>query len=239
MKKDKTMSTKTPGIDGIDRGGINRGGIDSGGFNSDGIDRDGIDRDGFFSLPFRQKVQWIWDYEKLPLFGILLAIFVIASLAHHALTAPLVILRVAVINTELGEESKEFLTDSYLSALSSRSGRDSISLDASYVLTDNKDSAAYEYAYVSSIKLLAAITDKDLDVVLMDEKGADIMKKNGYLMDLTGDFPASDDGVTLSLDQTEFADAAGFSGDVRCGIIINTKRKEQAVHYLHYLLGDF
>jgi hypothetical protein len=223
MKKDKTLSAKTPGADGI---------------NCDGFDHDGIDREGFSSLSFRQKVQWIWDYEKLPLFGILLALFVIVSLSHHALTAPHEILRVAVINTGLGDQSKEFLTDSYLSTLSSRSGRDSISLDASFVLTDNKDSAAYEYAYASSIKLLAAITDKDLDVVLMDETGADIMKKNGYLMDLTGDFPASDDGVTLSLDQTKFAEAAGFSGDVRCGIIMNTKRKEQAVHYLHYLLGD-
>ena len=62
--------------------------------------------------------------------------------------------------------------------------------------------ASYEYSYASQMKLLAMITDKKLDVVLMDQHTRDIFQRQDYLSEC------------VSLEGTSLYRKAGFSEPV-------------------------
>ena len=51
-------------------------------------------------------------------------------------------------------------------------------------LTDDETNPYHEYTYASSMKILASIDGKQLDVVLMNKEAFDAFSQNGYLCDL-------------------------------------------------------
>ena len=51
-------------------------------------------------------------------------------------------------------------------------------------LTDDENSPYHEYTYASRMKILAAINNKELDVVLMNKEAFDSFSQNGYLCNL-------------------------------------------------------
>lgn len=51
-------------------------------------------------------------------------------------------------------------------------------------LTDDENNPYHEYTYASRMKILAAIDDEQLDVVLMDREAFDAFSQNGYLCNI-------------------------------------------------------
>lgn len=94
---------------------------------------------------------------------------------------------------------------------------------ASYTASGTDGGVSYEYSYASQMKLLAMITDKKLDVVIMDQHTRDIFQRQDYM------------SACVSLEGTSLYRKAGFSAPVYAGIIRNTQRPESAAKYLEML----
>ena len=199
-------------------------------------------KDVLSKMTGRQKLQYIFDYYKVQIALILAAVLVVGYGFCRLLTKPNVLVSVGLLNTTLGSSSKSMLTDGYLDTLTERGARDKVQLTGPLFISEDPGSDAYEYTYASSLKLQAQITDRSLDVVLLDEKSLAVLEKNGYLMKLPSSVrdeegAASSDPYAISLEGTSFSQQANMSGTVYAGLIANTTRKEQAAQYIRYLLS--
>ncbi|MEE8827221.1 MAG: hypothetical protein SOH48_07820 [Eubacteriales bacterium] len=194
-------------------------------------------RDVLAQMTRRQKIRYIFDYYKVQIALILAAVLLVGYGSFRLITRPNVLVSVGLLNTTLSTPSKSVLTDGYLDTLSERGSRDQVKLTGPLFISGDPGSDAYEYAYASSLKLQAEITDRSLDVVLLDEKSLAVLEDNEYLMKLPSSIQKSSDPYAVSLDGTSFSQQAGMDGTVYAGIIANTKNEEQAVRYVRYLLS--
>lgn len=194
-------------------------------------------RDRFAQMTRRQKLQYIFDYYKVQIALILTAVFLVGYGSFRLITRPNVLVSVGLLNTTLGSSSKSLLTDGYLDTLTERGARDQVKLTGPLFISGDPGSDAYEYAYASSLKLQAEITDRSLDVVLLDKNSLAVLEDNEYLMKLPASIRSSSDLYAVSLEGTSFSQQAKADGTMYAGIIANTKNKEQAVRYIRYLLS--
>ena len=136
------------------------------------------------TLSGQKKIQYIWDYYKLPLalFGILLYILVYASYNHFSHKDT--ILYAALVNVNAGEDLTEGLGNNFVEYLNLNPSKNKMELYTGLYLTDNEQNTYYQYAYASRIKILATIDGELLDVVLMNREAFDAFSQNGYLCDL-------------------------------------------------------
>lgn len=246
--------------------------------NAPGI-TDGGGKAVFRTLSRKQKLQYLWDYEKLPILGILVLILIVGSFALRAIRKKQVLLSAAIVNVQISDDTRHMLSEDYTDLFPGGSRKNMVQLHTNLLLTpadadadtssagdmaadtaaaadtsakkdiamssQSVDGALYEYAYASSLKLLALMTDRKLDVVLMDPEACEQFSRNDYLMDLS-DIDGLQEyqgsltlkGDALSLDGSTLADTAHFSGDVLIGIIQNTQRQDAAVQYIRYCMSS-
>ena len=95
----------------------------------------------------------------------------------------------------------------------------------------------------SELKLLAAVSAQQFDVILMDTAARDQLQGEEYFLDLRtldADFSSLDelsaDGVTLDISDTPLIAQAGFEESVYLGVIANAPHPERAAAYIRYLL---
>lgn len=100
-----------------------------------------------------------------------------------------------------------------------------------------------QYVYASELKLLAAVSAQQLDVILMDTAAREQLQDEEYFLDLRtldADFGSLDelsaDGVTLDISDTPLIAQAGFGEPVYLGVIANAPHPERAAAYIRYLL---
>ena len=188
-------------------------------------------------LNTRQKLRYLWDYYRIRIgLGVLAVIAVIGALAH-ARTKPDVRLTVGMINVSSGNAAG-VLKDGYLDSLLKHGRKDTVHLAEGYRIADRTDdSLDFEYNYASNIKLLAQITDRSLDVVLMDRAAMKVMERNRYLMRLPDQISGESDGYAAALPDKRCRALFGGRAEVCVGIIASTPRKEEALRYVRYLLS--
>lgn len=145
------------------------------------------------------------------------------------------LLSVAAINIEISNENIPKFSDDYLLNRNFSSKKYNVNFYNNLISEGNpNDGASYEYAYASSMKLLALMTDKTLDIVLMDEKAYHTFSNNEYLYNLYD--------LNLSENTTNNQDAIlisspHFSDEIYIGIIQNSRHLEEAVQYINYLIN--
>ena len=136
------------------------------------------------------KLEYIFTYFKLPILLGLVALYLVCSAAYRQITKKEVILYTAHINISAGDELEARLTGGFLSASGANPKRTEIDLSRGLYLSDNPSLENHEYQYASSLKLMAAISAEQLDVVLMNKEGYDLFSQRGYLLDLSGLLPS-------------------------------------------------
>lgn len=214
-------------------------------------------REAFRQLSPRGKLQYIWDYEKLPLLGLLVLAVIVGNVVLRQVTKKETLVSAAVVNVQIGEDTTKTLTEDFAAGFPGGTRKNQVQLNAGLLLTDSGledrgetasssetvDGASYEYAYASGMKLLALMTSKSLDVVLMDPVAYDQFSRNDYLLPL-GDVPElksyrkylTPAGDALLLRGSTLYREAGFSGDVCIAVIVNTQRKANALRYVRACL---
>ena len=185
----------------------------------------------------RQRITYLWDYYKWLFILLIIAGGILIYSLTTVLTRKKTVLSVALVNVQADDSILDSITDQFLqmepedfsggtvkyerNLLISADPEDSTQDGSTGSVTDS--GASYEYSYASQMKLLAMITDKKLDVVIMDQHTRDIFQRQDYM------------SACVSLEGTSLYRKAGFSEPVYAGIIRNTQRPESAEKYLEIL----
>ena len=188
-----------------------------------------------YNLHGIKKIEYILDYYKLPIVLSIIIIYIFCSLSYKLITKKNTLLSVAAINIEISNENIPKFSYDYLLNRNFSSKKYNINFYNNLISEWNPNyGASYEYAYASSMKLLALMTDKTLDIVLMDEKAYQTFSNNEYLYNLYD--------LNLSENTTNKQDAIlisspHFSDEIYIGIIQNSRHLEEAVQYINYLIN--
>ena len=131
-----------------------------------------------------KKIQYIWDYYKLPLVILGIILYVIIYILYRHLTYKDTILYTALVNVNAGETLTEQLSEGFLGVSGIDTSRNKLHIYTGLYLTDDENNTYHEYTYASRMKILASIDGEMLDVVLMDKEAFDAFSQNGYLCNL-------------------------------------------------------
>ena len=148
------------------------------------------------------KIQYIWDYYKVPLFIAALVIYIIGYIGFRYATHKDILLYIAAVNTPVEKAAEEYIrsfpeSDHAAPDASGERGRKNadVSLVKDLYLVSDPDSEYHQYVYASRLKILAAIEAEKLDIVLADREAMDAFAAQGFLMPLESVF--SDDPQIL------------------------------------------
>ena len=142
------------------------------------------EQETFKALDGRQKLQYIWDYYKLPLAVLCIFLYIIGYSLYGHFTHKETLLCTALVNVSAGEALTEQLNTGFLDFTGADRKKEQLELYTGLYLTDDENSPYHEYTYASRMKILASINNKELDVVLMDKEAFDSFSQNGYLCNL-------------------------------------------------------
>jgi len=131
-----------------------------------------------------QRLDHIFEYYKFPLVLILIAVVAVGSVLYYRLTRKEALLYVAYANVSVGETLDSVLIEDYPRAIGADPRKCEVKLYRNLYLSQDATVQNHEYAYASQMKVMAAMSNGQLDVVLMNREAYDIMSKGGYLLPL-------------------------------------------------------
>lgn len=147
------------------------------------------------TLKGKTRLQYIWDYYKLPLAVLCIVLYVLVYILYSNLTHRESVLYAALVNVNAGETLTEALSSGFLDYMNLNPSRNQSELYAGLYLTDDALSENHQYTYASRMKILAIIDGELLDVVLMNREAFDAFSQNGYLYDLEELLSQTDAGL--------------------------------------------
>lgn len=197
----------------------------------------------FRQLHGRKKLQYFWDYYKLPALLVCICIYIIVLGCYRHAMHKDTVLYTAFANVAVSDILSSQLTDGYLTAQSYNPDQNQIYIYKDLYLSNRPSSANLEYAYASSTKILAALDSGRLDVIFMNEEALDAMTSEGYLMKLPDSLlEASSDPsgspYAIELSNAPLIQSAGFTEPLYIGIVANSTRTEEAISYIRYIQSD-
>ena len=197
----------------------------------------------FKQLNKKQRLQYIWDYYKIHIMATVAIICIIISIARTALSSKEINLYMAFVNFAPTEVQVKELTEAPNLKISTYSN---------LLITEDPDSDALEYAYASSMKLMAAINDDKLDLLVTDSFGIDMANSNEYLTNVDTYIRSIDSSLADSLTEhyiyddnnqpyaidlsfTPFFKKANFSDKIYLGIIADEDKGNEEIQWIKYI----
>ncbi len=207
----------------------------------------------------------LWKKYKLPVVTAWVVLCVMGWLGIQKLTASYPVLYVGLVNVTTGEEATAALTQGFVTAQNLDPEQFQVTAYTGLYLTDDVNSAFYEYSQASSVKILGSIDAERLDVVLLNKEAFDAFAQNGFLKNLEeflGDAPLTaylvnnivileDNMDEVAWENAEYTavteefpmglDLSGtplfsqFEDTVYLAVLANTPRAEAALAYSNYL----
>ncbi|MCI8638164.1 MAG: hypothetical protein HFG41_03220 [Coprococcus sp.] len=184
------------------------------------------------SLHGKQKIQYIWDYYKLPIVVFLIFLYIIGYTVHGHFSKKETLLYIGLVNVSAGEQLTTELSDGFIDFIDADASKEELKLYTGLFLTDDPHDPNHAYADASRLKILASIDDEQLDIVLMNKEAFDAFSQNEYLCEIE-DYP---EGILIS--QKGIFKNAGISGDVYLGVVKNSPRLDMAAEYINYLSSE-
>ena len=130
------------------------------------------------------KLQYIWDYYKLPIFLICVAVYVIGYMVYRGVTTEHPQLYIAYVNVDVGETLNRHLTDEFIGFLAPKEKHSIVKTASRLALTENLQKVDGSYVYASQMKILSEIENQHLDIVIMNREAFDAFSQSGFLMNL-------------------------------------------------------
>ena len=131
------------------------------------------------SLHGGKKIQYIWDYYKLPLAILCIVLYVIGYVLYGRLTHKDTVLYTALVNVSAGTDLTRGLGNDFLDYLNLDPSKNKLELYTGLYLTDDETNEYHEYTYASRMKIQAAIDGELMDVVLMNREAFDAFSQSG------------------------------------------------------------
>ena len=133
-----------------------------------------------------QRLEHIFEYYKFPMVLILIAAVAVGSVLYYRLTRKEALLYVAYANIAVGDTLDQALGEGFTRAVGMNPARYAVNLYRGLYLSKDAATQNHEYAYASQLKVMAAMANGQLDVLLMNREAYDIMSAGGYLLPLEG-----------------------------------------------------
>jgi hypothetical protein len=151
-------------------------------------------REALSNMSLSGKLGYVFEYYKFPLALALIAAVALGSFLYYRLTRKDALLYVACANIAVGDDLDRALNEGFARAIDENPGKKEVSLYRGLYLSRDATQQNHEYAYASQLKVLAAMANRQLDVMLMNREAYDIMSAGGYLLPLT-DLLGQDEGL--------------------------------------------
>lgn len=145
---------------------------------------DGSFRKEWKNLKGTAKLQYIWDYYKLPIFLICVAVYVLCYMIYRGVTTEHPQLYLAYVNVDVGETLNRHLTDEFIDYLAPEEKHSVVKTTTRLALTENLQKVDGSYVYLSQMKILSEIENQHLDIVIMNREAFDAFSQNGFLINL-------------------------------------------------------
>ena len=143
-----------------------------------------LEREKLKNLHGLKKVQYIWDYYKLPIVVLCIFLYIITYSLYVNFTHKETVLYTDLVNVSASESLTAQLSTDFLDFIDTDTSKETMQLYTGLYLTDDETNPYHEYTYASRMKILASIDSEQLDVVLMNKEAFDAFSQNGYLCDL-------------------------------------------------------
>lgn len=141
----------------------------------------------------KDKIDYIWDYYKVPILIGIIAIAVIISIIYERTHAKKSIVTITCTNVSMDDYLRDTLTTGFLRDFTDlKPSKYEVIVDENLMVGDSGDSVDPQYAYTSQMKLMAYLAAGQMDLVLMNQAGFDELAGNGFLQDLSEVFAALD-----------------------------------------------
>ena len=142
-------------------------------------------REALAGMTLPQRLDHIFEYYKFPLVLTLIAAVALGSVLYYRLTRKEALLYVGCANISVGETLDRELGEGFTKAIGKNPSKSEVRLYRNLYLSRDATVQNHEYAYASQLKVMAAMANGQLDVLLMNREAYDIMSAGGYLRPLT------------------------------------------------------
>ena len=142
-------------------------------------------REALAGMTLPQRLDHIFEYYKFPLVLTLIAAVALGSVLYYRLTRKEALLYVGCANISVGETLDRELGEGFTKDIGKNPSKSEARLYRNLYLSRDATVQNHEYAYASQLKVMAAMANGQLDVLLMNREAYDIMSAGGYLRPLT------------------------------------------------------
>ena len=142
-------------------------------------------REALAGMNLPQRLDHIFEYYKFPLVLALIAAVALGSVLYYRLTRKEALLYVGYANISIGETLDRELGEGFARAIGKTPSKSEVRFYRNLYLSRDATVQNHEYAYASQLKVMAAMANGQLDVLLMNREAYDIMSAGGYLRPLT------------------------------------------------------
>ena len=142
-------------------------------------------REALAAMNLTQKLSYVFEYYKFPLVLALISVVALGSILYYRLTHKDTMLYVACANISVGDTLNSVLDEGYVRSVGADPRKTGVGLYHNLYLSRDASVQNHEYAYASQLKVMAAMANGQLDILLMNRDAYDIMSAGGYLLALT------------------------------------------------------
>ena len=135
-------------------------------------------------LSLSGKLQYLWDYYKLPFVIAIILLYIVGHRIYLNITHKDAYFYAAMVNVAPSDALQEKLEDGFMQSLGLSSDNPAVFYKSLY-LTDNISSEHYTYTQASQVKILSAINAGEMDMAFLDEEAFAAFAQNGFLYDLS------------------------------------------------------
>ena len=141
-------------------------------------------REALARMTLLQRLEYIFEYYKFPLVLILIAVVALSSVLYYRITYKDTLLYLAYANIAVGDTLDSELGEEFTRSIGADPGKAVVKVYRNLYLSSDPSAQDHQYSYASRLKLMAAMTNRQLDVLLMNQEAYDIMSSGGYLLPL-------------------------------------------------------
>ncbi len=135
-------------------------------------------------LKGKARLIQIWDYYKVPIFLILLVIYIVGYGWYRHVTVKTPLLYMGLVNVSVGEDLHRTLCEDFVATTEYPEKKYSVQTYDNLILTEYISDKDQAYVHASQMKILASIDGEMLDIVLMNKEAFDAFSQNGYLVNM-------------------------------------------------------
>lgn len=135
-------------------------------------------------LKGKKKLEYLWDYYKLPIFTACVCVYVAGYLLYGHFTKKDTFLYAALVNIEAGDELSSELGEGFIDYAGDAGLGEQLELYRGLYLTDDADSEYYGYQEATRTRIVGSIDREALDVVIMNKEAFDMFAYSGYLLNI-------------------------------------------------------